>query len=101
VRGVHQRDEVVDGPVLGRDLVEVADVVATVAARGVVERGQPQAVDAQPLVIVQFGDQAGQVTVPVPVGVVAGLHEHFVEDRAPVPLRFHRHPPGVPRVLGA
>ena len=61
VRLVEQRDEVVDGAELGQHLVEVADVVAAVAQRRVVERRQPEAVDAEPLQVVELFGQPAQV----------------------------------------
>ena len=44
-------------PYSGRIAHEVGDVVAAVAQRGGVDRQQPDAVDAQPLQVVQPGDQ--------------------------------------------
>ena len=58
VRGVEQFDEIVDGAELGQHLVEVADVVAAVAQRRVVERWQPKAVDAKPFQVVELFGQA-------------------------------------------
>ena len=82
VRRVEQRDEVVDRAELGQHLVEVADVVAAVAQRRVVERRQPEAVDAKPLQVVELLDQPAQVARPVAVGVVERPHQHLVEDGA-------------------
>src|SRR3712207_8935539 len=45
VRLVEQHDEVLDGAELGQHGAEVADVVAAVAQRRVVERRQPEAVE--------------------------------------------------------
>ena len=61
---VEQLDEVVDGAELGQHLVEVADVVAAVAQRRVVERRQPKTVDAKPFQVVEAFGQAAQVTAP-------------------------------------
>ncbi len=47
--------------VLGQDRPEVADVVTAVAQRRLVERQQPEAVDPQPLEVVQLADDAGEV----------------------------------------
>src|SRR3954453_15945204 len=79
VRRVEQRHEVVDRAELGQHLVEVADVVAAVAQRRVVERRQPEAVDAEPLQVVQPLDQAAQIARPVRAGVVEGPDEDLVE----------------------
>jgi hypothetical protein len=86
---VDERDEVGDGAELRRDQVVVADVVSAVTAGRVVERRQPDAIDAEPLQIVQFGRHAGEVAVPVRGGVVTGLYEHLIEDGALEPFRFN------------
>ena len=59
-----QLDGVGQVAVLGQDGPEVADVVAAVAQRRLVERQQPQAVDAQPLEVVELGGDAGRSPVP-------------------------------------
>ena len=53
-----QLDGVGQVAVLGQDGPEVADVVAAVAERRLVERQQPQAVDAEPLEVVELGGDA-------------------------------------------
>ncbi len=93
-------DEVVDGAELRQHLVEVADVVAAVAQRRVVERRQPEAVDAEPLQVVQLVDQAAQVAGAVGVGVVERPHQHLVEHRALEPRAILRQGAGVPEVVG-
>ena len=90
VRLVDQRDEVPDVPVLGQHGHEVGDVVAAVAQRGLVDGQQPQAVDAEPLQVVQLRDQAAQVAGAVAVGILETPDEHLVEHRALVPLRVAR-----------
>ena len=82
VRGVQQRHEIVDGAELGQHLVEVADVVAAVAQRRIVERRQPQTVHAEPLQVVELLDQPAQIPGAVGVGVVERAHQHLVEHRA-------------------
>ncbi len=99
VRRVQQGDEVIDGAELGQHLVEVADVVATVAQRRVVERWQPKAVDAKPLQVVQLFGQAPQVAGAVGVGVIERAHQHLVEHRALEPRAIVRQRAGVPEVL--
>ena len=56
-------------PELGVDGEEVADVVAAVAHGRGVEGQQPQAVDTEPLEVVELGPQPGQVADAVVVGV--------------------------------
>ena len=86
VRGIQQCDEILDGAELGQNLAVIGDVVSAVAQWRVVERRQPQAVDAEPGQVVEFVDQAAQVTGAVAVGVGEGPDQHLVEDRALVPL---------------
>ena len=75
-------DEVVDGAELRQHLVEVADVVAAVAQRRVVERRQPKAVDAKPLQVVELFGEPAQIAGAVGVGVVERPHQHLVEHGA-------------------
>ena len=79
VGGVDQRDEVLDGAELRQHLVEVADVVAAVAQRRVVERRQPQAVDAKPFQVIELVDQTAKVARSVGAAVVERPHQHLVE----------------------
>ena len=67
VRLVDERDEIADVPVLAEHGHEVGDVVAAVAKRRGVNGQQPDAVDAEPLQVVQPGRQPAQVA-----GAVAG-----------------------------
>ena len=69
-RSLDQFDEVRDVPVLREDPQVVRDVVAAVAERGLVDGQQPDAVDAQPLEIVQPGGEAPDVT-----GAVTGVSD--------------------------
>ena len=73
-------------PEVGVDGEEVADVVAAVAHGRRVVRQQPQAVDAEPLEIVELGPQAGQVADAVVVGVEEAPGEHLVEHGPAVPV---------------
>ena len=100
VRGVQQLDEIVDGAELGQHLVEVADVVAAVTQRRIVERRQPETIDAKPLDVVELFGQPTQVTGAVGVGVVERSHQHLVEHRALEPGAIRRQGPSVPEVFG-
>ena len=100
VRGVEQFDEIVDGAELGQHLVEVADVVAAVAQRRVVERRQPKTVDAKPLQVVELFGQPTQVTAAVGVGVVERPHQHLVEHRTLEPGAVLGQGAGVTEVFG-
>ena len=86
VRGVDELDEVGEVAELGQDGGVVGDVVAAVAQRGVEERRQPEAVDAQPLQIVQLGGDALEVADAVAVAVLEGADQDLVEDGALEPV---------------
>jgi hypothetical protein len=92
VRGVDQLLHVVHGPVVGMDVGEVRDVVAAVAQRRGVEGQKPDAVDAQPLQVVELLRQPSKVAHPVPIGVVKPAHVDLVEDRALEPQRLGLEP---------
>jgi hypothetical protein len=79
--------EVAEVAELRQDLEEVGDVVAAVAQRRLVDRQQPQAVDAEPLQVVHLVGQAADVAGAVAAGVVEAADQHLVEDRALVPVR--------------
>ncbi len=78
---LQEADQVADRPVVGMDVEEVADVVAAVAEGRRVEGQHPDAVDAQPLHVVELLAQAAQVPGAVVVGVEVAADEHLVEDR--------------------
>ena len=82
---LHQLDGVGQVAVLGQDGPEVADVVAAVAQRRLVEGQQPQAVDAEPLQVVQLGGDPRQVAGAVVVGVEEAPHQDLVEDGPLIP----------------
>ncbi len=86
VRGVHELDEVRQVTELRKDGGVVRDVVAAVPQRGLEERRQPEAVDAQPLQVVQLGRQPFEVPDAVAVAVLEGTHEDLVEHRALEPV---------------
>ena len=85
---VQQTAEVVHRPALGMDRVVVADVVAPVTEGGRIEGEQPQAVHPQPLEVIQFGDEPGDVAGTVVVAVEEPPDEHLVEDGPLEPERI-------------
>ena len=97
---VEQRDEIVDGAEFRQDLVEVPDVVATVAQRRVVERRQPETVDAKPFQIVELLDQTAQVARTIGAAVVERPHQHLVEHRALEPGAVFGKHGGMVEVVG-
>ena len=87
VRLVEEVPEVLEGADLGEDVDVVGDVVAAVAQRGREERRDPEAVDAQPLQVVELLASAVEVAGAVGVGVLEGPDQHFVEDGGLEPHR--------------
>ena len=84
--------EVVDRPVVGMDREEVGDVVAAVAQRRLVHRQQPDAVDAEPLEVVELLDQSAEVAGAVVVAVEEPADVDLVEDRGLEPERVPLEP---------
>ena len=74
VRRLQEHREIAKAAQPGMDVVIVGDVVAAVAARGGMDRVQPQAVDPEPGQVVQPAGQPGEVTGTVAVGVLERLH---------------------------
>jgi hypothetical protein len=74
--------------VLGQHAEEVGYVVAAVAQGRLVEGQEPEAVDAEPLEVVELGRDAGQVAGAVVVGVVEAPHQDLVEHRLLEPARI-------------
>ena len=93
-------DEVVDGAELRQHRAEVADVVAAVAQRRVVERRQPDAVDAQPLEVVELLGEPAQVAGAVAVGVGERADEHLVEHGTLEPVVVDAQGAGLAVVVG-
>ncbi len=84
--------DVVDGPVVGVDLGEVRDVIAAVAQRRLVEGQQPDAVDPQPLQVVELLGEPADVPGAVAVGIEEAADVDLVEDRALEPQRLGLEP---------
>ena len=82
---VHQLGHVSYLSVLGQDGPVVRDVVTAVAQRGLVEGQQPNAVDAQPLQVVELAHDARDIARTVVVGVEEPANQDFVENRPLVP----------------
>ena len=85
--GVDLADEalgVVERAVLGRDAEVVADVVAEVGLRALVEGGEPERLDAEPVQVVEPADDAPEVADAVAVRVGEGARIDLV-DRRPLP----------------
>ena len=100
VGGVDQRDEIVDGAEFGKHLVEVPDVIAAVTQWRVVERRQPDAVDPEPLQVVQAVDESTQVTGAIRTGVEERPDQHLVENGVFEPGRVGGQYGGVAEIVG-
>ena len=87
VRRVDELHEVAERAELRQHVGEVADVVAAVAQRRPEERRQPDAVDPEPVEVVELVGEAGEVAGAVAVAVLERPDQHLVEDRALVPVR--------------
>ena len=92
VRGLDEGAKVLDRAVVGVDPVEVGDVVAAVAERRGVERQQPDAVDPEPLQVVELLLQAAEVARAVVVAVEERARVDLVEDRRLEPVRIRLEP---------
>ncbi len=86
---VEESLNVVECPVPGKDRLEAGDVVTAVAQRRLVEREQPDARDAEPLEVVEFLGQPGEVTRAVTVAVEERIHGDLVEDGVDKPGCAH------------
>ena len=84
--------DVVDATVVGVDREVVGDVVAAVAQRRLVERQQPEAVDPQPLQVVELLRQPAEVARAVAVAVEEAADVDLVEDRRLEPERLGLEP---------
>ena len=92
VRGLDEEPEVLDGAVVLVHVVEVCDVVPAVAERRRVERQQPDAVDAEPLEVVELVGHAAQVARAVVVPVEERARVDLVEDGVLEPERVALEP---------
>ena len=92
---VDELDEILDCTELREDLAEVTDVVSAVAKRGVVERRQPDAVNAQPLQVIELLGHTRERTGAGVVGVVKSADQDLVENRVLVPLVIR----ALPRII--
>ena len=84
---------------LGQNRGVVGDVIAAVAQRGRGERRQPQAIDTEPLQVIQLGDDALEIAGPGPGRVAEGAHEHLIKDGLPEPVGIGFEPGGA-RAVG-
>jgi len=92
VRLVDEVPEVVERPVVGVDPEEVGDVVAAVAQRARVRGQQPDAVDPEPLQVVELVGQPAEVAGTVVVPVEEPADVDLVEERVLEPQRVALEP---------
>ena len=92
VRLVDEGAEVLDRPVVRVDAEEVGDVVAAVAKRARVGGQQPDAVDAEPLQVVELLGETAEVAGAVVVRVEEPAQMDLVEDGSLEPERIALEP---------
>ena len=85
LRLAHELDEVTRRAESGGDVVVVADVVAVIAQRAGLERGQPERVDAEALEVVEPAGEPLEVAAAVTVAVHERLDGEAVDDGVLVP----------------
>lgn len=90
VRFIDQFHEISEIAKIRKDLHEIGDVVPAVAQRRLVQRKQPEAVDTEPLEIVQFLDETADVSGAVAVRIGETPDENLVEDGTLEPVRIAR-----------
>src|SRR5262245_24334570 len=77
--------EVIERPVFRQDRTIIRNIVTTVAQRRGVHRQHPQAINSQPLQIVDLLSQPAKIADPVVVRVVITPDKNFIKDRVFVP----------------
>ena len=82
--------DVVDITIVCEHRTVVGNVVPAVAQRALLKRQEPDAVDAEPLEILELADQAGEVADSVVVAVVKGTYRQLVEHGSFEPERILR-----------
>ena len=97
VGGVDEQADVLERPVVGVDLLVVGDVVAAVTQGRPVHRQEPDAVDPEPLEVVELLGQPAEVAGSVGVAVVEAADVDLVEDRRLEPERVRLEPLGAGR----
>src|SRR5205085_4706445 len=86
--------EVVQRSVGRIDRTEIRDVVAEVAHRRALDRGEPDRVDAKPGEMVDAIDQPAQIADAIAIAVLKRLHRDLVDDGALPPVWFAGSPRG-------
>ena len=89
VHFLQQSVEVLHRAEFGHDLPVVADVIAHIVVRRVVDRAEPYRTDAQPLQVIQPGDQTGDVPDAVAVGILKAAGINLIEHTFLPPWVFH------------
>ena len=79
--------EVVESAEFARDGAIVPDIVAGVGARGVEDRREPEAVDAEVRKVIEAGGDAGDIADAVAVRIREGAGIDLVEDGRMPPRR--------------
>src|SRR5918999_1301529 len=82
-----QSIEVLHRAQIGMDALVIGDVVTPIGVRRWHRRVQPEAVDAQPLEVVELLGDTAEIAHPVTVGVLEGPRVDLIEDALPPPAR--------------
>ena len=82
---------IIIGAIAGGDLVIVADVVAGIVERGIEEGVEPDGIHAEALHVVEFTDDALDVSDAVAIGVAESLRIDLVEYRIFGPVGHSRY----------
>ena len=73
----------------GHDLFIVTDIISHVRIRRIIHRAQPDRADAQPFQMIQPGDDAGDISDPVAVGILKAARVDLVKYPFLPPCRTH------------
>ena len=74
----------------GQDGEEIGDVVAAITQGRLIERQQPQAVDAEPFEVVELFDQAAEIAGTVAGTILEAADYHLIEDCSLEPTMIGR-----------
>ena len=90
---VQQHLEILQGAVIGVDIVIVGHIVAIIHHRGFVDGGKPDTIHTQLLQLGKLGHNALQITDAIAVAVAKTLAVDLVDNRFLPPFFLHNVPP--------
>src|SRR5688572_20151934 len=80
MRGVEKMTKLFERTILRRDRPVIGDVIAIVPQGRRKERKQPETIDAEPLDMVEFLQEAAKVSDPIAISVVKRFDVKLVKD---------------------